>query len=156
MGCDTSKSARAPSAIKRVKPMQQPLLLVKTESEPTRSSNTFLNDNDNTIKKSLTLRLRNLNASLKVRPPLTALPAFTVGAIVLSYLGYEDEILKLLGQLNNNTRLYKVAHAQQLKPFLCEYRKEITGQLDFAADIARSIPKKSERSENIVSAVCTG
>ena len=45
-------------------------------------------------------------SSLKVRPPFTKLPAFTVNAIVLSYIGYEDEVFALLLLLNRNCGLY--------------------------------------------------
>lgn len=74
-----------------------PLILVKTESAPTRSSNSLAQESDLQVKKSMTLRLKSLNASMKVRPPLTALPAFTIDAIILSFMGFEDEIFKLLG-----------------------------------------------------------
>ena len=98
MGCDTSKCTKAIDPIKKVQPMpQQPFVISRTESEPKRTSNVLHPDSDNKLKKAKTMRLKSLNASIKVRPPLTSLPAFTVDAIVLSYLGYEDEIFKLLG-----------------------------------------------------------
>ena len=98
MGCDTSKSTKTIDPVKKVQPMPlQPLVMSKTESEPRRTSNVLHPGRDCKLKKSKTMRLQSLNASIKVRPPLTSLPAFTVDAIVLSYLGYEDEILTLLG-----------------------------------------------------------
>ena len=97
----------------------------------------------------MTLRLKSLNTSMKVRPPLTALPAFTIDAIILSFMGFEDEIFKLLGQLNNNGRLYAVAHADFLRPFLSQYKKEITGELQFVAEMAKGVVKT--KPENFVS-----
>ena len=124
-------------------------MLVKTESAPTRSSNSFAQESDLQVKKSQTLRLKKLNASMKVRPPLTALPAFTIDAIIFSFMGFEDEIFKLLNQLNNNGRLYAVAHADFLRPFLSQYKKEITGELSFVADMAKGVVKS--KPENFVS-----
>ena len=128
MGCNTSRSTRTEMSVKKVRPVSpSPLILIKAESEPQRPRNGLYSETEPIVKKSMTLRLKSLNTSMKVRPPLSGLPAFTVDAIVLSYMGYEDEIFKLLNQLNNNGRLYAVAHASYLKPFLSQYKKEITG-----------------------------
>ena len=112
MGCNTSRSTRTEMSVKKIRPVSpSPLQLVKSESEPPRAHNTIYNDAYDIVTKSKTLRPKVLNASMKVPPPLSGLPAFTVDAIILSYMGFEDEIFKLLNQLNNNGRLYAVAHA---------------------------------------------
>ena len=46
---------------------------------------------------------RDKESSLKVRPPFPKLPAFSVDAIVLSLVGYEDEVIALLRLLSHNT-----------------------------------------------------
>lgn len=65
-------------------------------------------------------------SSLKVRPPFPKLPAFNVNAIVLSFIGYEDEVFMLLVLLNRNCGLYQVSHKEYYGPFLVRYSKEFT------------------------------
>ena len=45
---------------------------------------------------------RPKESSLKVRPPFPKLGAFNVDAIVLSFVGYEDEVFALLKLLSRN------------------------------------------------------
>lgn len=73
-------------------PHHTELLLASVEKE----------DVDN---KSVALKVER-ESSLKVRPPFRNLAAFNVGAIVLSYVGYEDEVYALLCLLNKNAKLY--------------------------------------------------
>ena len=46
----------------------------------------------------------------KVKPPFTDLPAFNVAATIMSFLGYQDEMMSLLAQLNHNSILYSERH----------------------------------------------
>ena len=85
------------------------------------------------------------NNTLKVRPPFYNLSAFNVDAVILSFLGYEDEIFALLTLLDHNSSLYGMSHKEYLRPFLVKYQKEITQTLQFRADIAKSISAISAR-----------
>ena len=78
---------------------------------------------------------RDKESSLKVRPPFPKLPAFSVDAIVLSLVGYEDEVIALLRLLSHNTSVYERSHKGFYGPFLVKYSKEFTGTLSFRAEI---------------------
>ena len=68
-------------------------------------------------------------SSLKTRPPFPKLSAFSVDAIVLSFLGYEDEVHSLLRLLNHNCAVYERSHKDFYGPFLIKYSKEFTQTL---------------------------
>ena len=93
--------------------------------------------------KSMVLKVEK-ESSLKVRPPFPKLPAFSVDAIVLSLVGYEDEVIALLRLLSHNTSAYERSHKSFYGPFLVKYSKEFTGTLSFRAEI------KGVRLENEV------
>ena len=93
--------------------------------------------------KSMVLKVEK-ESSLKVRPPFPKLPAFSVDAIVLSLVGYEDEVIALLRLLSHNTATYERSHKSFYGPFLVKYSKEFTGTLSFRAEI------KGVRLENEV------
>ena len=83
---------------------------------------------------NITVKLNlNLQNSLKVRPPLVKLPAFSVDAVVLSFAGFEDEVIALLTLLNRNCKLYAYSHKDYLKAFLVKYKKVISHKLEFNA-----------------------
>ena len=112
---------------------------IKSFSEPCKPKQVAVNKvtvepffkRDRTIKLSI-----DHNSSLKVRPPFIKLPAFNVDAIVLSYIGYEDEVFSLLCLLNKNCHLYSSSHKEVLKTFVVKYKKEITNQLEFTEKTA--------------------
>ena len=84
--------------------------------------------------KSMVIKVEK-DSSLKVRPPFPKLPAFAVNAIVLSLVGYEDEVIALLRLLSHNTSTYERSHKSFYGPFLVKYSKEFTGTLSFRAEI---------------------
>ena len=55
---------------------------------------------------------------IKIKAPFPLLPSFTVGAIVLSYLDYADEIFSLLNLLCKNTGNYAEKHREMLRGFI--------------------------------------
>ena len=54
----------------------------------------------------------------KVRPPLSNLPVFIINGVVLSYLGYDDEMRQLLKLLSCNGHFYLERHGNILGGFL--------------------------------------
>ena len=67
----------------------------------------------------------------KVRPPFPALPAFTVSATILQFIGFEDEIQKLMNRLNRNTTQYFICHKHILRGFMDRWKPEIMTMLEF-------------------------
>ena len=53
------------------------------------------------MREQVLARLRDQKE--KVEPPFPALPAFSLDALILSFVGYSDEIAELLNLLNTNT-----------------------------------------------------
>ena len=66
----------------------------------------------------------------KVKPPFTDLPAFNVAATIMSFLGYQDEMMSLLAQLNHNSILYSERHFEILQSFIA-WRPEFVRKLHF-------------------------
>ena len=60
----------------------------------------------------------------KVRPPLQNLPVFIINGLVLSYLGYDDEMRQLLKLLSCNGHFYLERHGNILRGFLVEQSDE--------------------------------
>ena len=153
MGCSNSRSTKVHSAIPiKSTAATEPafIRLKKSFSEPdNRADKLLLTPKDDPGMKSVKLKIQK-ESSLKVRPPLQPkLPAFNVGAIVLSYVGYEDEVFSLLCLLNRNGRLYQFSHREYLRPFLNVYKKEITECLEFRADIVKGTRKSLEATVSI-------
>ena len=69
------------------------------------------NDNDIT-------RPSAAEPAIKLRPPLTALPSFHVGAVVFAFFDHRNVIVDLLLTLSTNSRAYLEAHKGQLRAFL--------------------------------------
>ena len=89
---------------------------------------------DHSMGKSMRLRVTK-ESSLKVRPPFPKLSAFSVDAIILSLVGYEDEVVALLRLLSYNTSLYERSHKGFYGPFLVKYSKEFTQTLQARKEI---------------------
>ena len=68
------------------------------------------------------------SATKKVKPPFTDLPAFNVAATIMSFLGYQDQMMSMLAQLSHNSVLYAERHFEILQSFIT-WRPEITRQL---------------------------
>ena len=68
--------------------------------------------------------------AVKVKPPFPKLPIFNVSAQILSYLGYQDEIVSFLYLLNHNSKHYVEAHFGILPQFIT-WRPEITRTITF-------------------------
>ena len=66
----------------------------------------------------------------KVKPPFTDLPAFNVAATIMSFLGYQDEMMSLLAQLSHNSILYSERHFEILQSFIT-WRPEFVRNLHF-------------------------
>ena len=86
----------------------------------------------------------------KLKPPIPALKSWIVIAEVLSYSGYEDQVLSLLRQLSVNTRCYlKSHHLKLLKTSLKIHRfapvydmPQYLKEEDIKIDSSRSIEVK--------------
>ena len=62
----------------------------------------------------------------KAKPPFPKLSAFSVAAMVLSLLGYSDEVSAILKQLSTHTRKYSVSHRDILVGHLIQWRPDLT------------------------------
>ena len=80
------------------------------------------------------LKKKSSVESVKVRPPFPKLEIFNVSAIILSYMGHQDEIISLLNLLNLNTQCYAERHFEILQSFIT-WRPEITRVLSFGQTI---------------------
>ena len=64
--------------------------------------------------------------------PLVYLPSFAVTALLLSYVGYADEMNAILRQLSRLTRTYNIKHKPILDGFLVPWKHpEIEDGLSF-------------------------
>ena len=72
--------------------------------------------------------------SFKVKPPFPNLAIFNVSAQILSYLGYQDEIVSLLYLLNHNSTLYVEKHFEILHQFIV-WRPEITRTITYGDNV---------------------
>ena len=72
--------------------------------------------------KSLLEEQDNLAIMLKkAKLPLTFLPSFNVTALILSYIGFADEVNALILQLSWLTRKYSKGHREILDGFLIKW-----------------------------------
>ena len=72
-----------------------------------------------------------MNNSQKVKPPFPMLPAFTVCASILQFVGFEDEIQALMNLLSGNTSDYFKCHKYILRGFMDNWRPEIAMMIEF-------------------------
>ena len=56
----------------------------------------------------------------KALPPLIKHIGFVVDATILSYYGYEIQVLRLLMELNTNAHLYLITHVDKIDKFIKE------------------------------------
>ena len=62
--------------------------------------------------------------SRKIKAPFSGMPSFIACAVVLSYVGFEDEVMHLLKQLCLNTSSYAILHKSQINGFLARWMPE--------------------------------
>ena len=62
--------------------------------------------------------------SRKIKAPFPGMPSFIACAVVLSYVGFEDEVIHLLKQLCLNTSSYSILHISQINGFLARWQPE--------------------------------
>ena len=108
MGCSNSRSTKVHSAnpVKSQAAAVSSRSLKRSFTTPHHADKLLsVGEGDDVSNKSVALKVEK-ESSLKVRPPFRNLAAFNVGAIVLSYVGYEDEVYALLCLLNRNAKLY--------------------------------------------------
>ena len=67
----------------------------------------------------------------KVRPPFANLEIFNVGALILTYYGFDDEVWDLLQVLSQNARRYCRSHTDILKGFLIKWPSEAEDFMTF-------------------------
>ena len=136
--CPRGGKIHSAKTVNRVQPAL-PVVLLKSKSEEVEDHGELPDPRITLFKsgalgKSMVLKVEK-ESSIKVRPPFPKLPAFSVDAIVLSLVGYEDEVIALLRLLSHNTRAYERSHKGFYGPFLMKYSKEFTGTLSFRAEI---------------------
>ena len=71
----------------------------------------------------------------KVKIPFSALQSFHATAVVLSYVGYEDQVFLLLQSINKNTYAYFMLHKIQLLGFLVKFKPEIDQAIEFGEPV---------------------
>ena len=69
--------------------------------------------------------------NMKIKTPFPKLPSFHSSAVIISYLGYEDEIHVILQSISRNTYSYYICHRKFISAFLTPWKPEFDQAINF-------------------------